>query len=583
MSALLGIHSLSKSFGSQLLFEGISFTICEGDRIGLVGPNGSGKSTLLKILMGLEPQDAGSLSRRQNLRVGYASQDPEFPPLDLLSILVNEGKNQDAHELETKARILLGKAQFEDVTQKASLLSGGWKKRLDIIRALINDPDLLILDEPTNHLDLEGILWLEKFLKRERSSYVIVSHDRYFLEQVVTKVIELNRCYPEGLFIADGSMSRYYEQKRLFLEAQASRERSLASVVRDEVEWLKRSPKARTTKSVARIQRAHELIDELSDVKKRNTNTQVSIDFQASERETRKLLTCKNLSKSYGDKVLFRGIDITLTPGSCLSIMGANGTGKTTLLKILAGECAPDLGTIKYANDLRLVYFDQHREKLDPEMTLKEALCPTGEMVRYRGEHIHVNGWAKKFLFRPERLTLPVRFLSGGERARVLLAKLMLEPADILFLDEPTNDLDIPTLEIIEESLQQFAGAVVLISHDRCLVDRVSTQILGLESPQETALYADYAQWEKARQPKQKELPKTVVKQPKLPQKKLSYMEQKELASMEEHIMALEQRVHHLELEVTNTTSIELYESLASAQKTLEHAFTRWQELLDKS
>ena len=293
MTTLLGIHSLSKSYGSLTLFEALSFTILEGERIGLIGPNGSGKSTLLKIINGLESQDRGSITKRQNLCLAYAEQDPVFPASTVEEVLVTSALGHDQTENETNARILLSKAQFEDFSADASLLSGGWKKRLSVLSALMRRPDLLLLDEPTNHLDLEGIIWLEKFLLREKISYLVVSHDRYFLENVCNKIIEINKCYPEGLFMSDGTLSDYMEKKEAFLDAQAKQERVLRATVKDEVEWMRRSPKARTTKSVSRMQRAYALLDELSDVQQRNKTTQVAIDFSASERETRKLLVAQ--------------------------------------------------------------------------------------------------------------------------------------------------------------------------------------------------------------------------------------------------------------------------------------------------
>lgn len=589
---LLGIHSLSKHFGNQVLFENISFALCEGDRVGLLGPNGSGKSTLLKILINIEPPDSGTVSKRQGLRIGYACQDPEFSVQSVEEILIQEVKG-DELELQTRARILLGKAQFADFSQSASTLSGGWKKRLDIIRALMSEPDLLLLDEPTNHLDLEGILWLEKFLSREKTPYVVVSHDRYFLENISNKIIELNRCYPQGVFISEGNLSTFVERKEGFLEAQAQRERGLASMVRDEIAWLKKSPKARTTKSRSRIQKAHELIDELSEIKQRNKTSKVDIDFSASERETRKLLVAKNLAKSLGDKELFQGVDLVLSPRSRVGIVGKNGTGKTTLLKILAKMISQDQGTIKYADNLNLVYFDQHRESISPHISLREALSPTSDMVNYRGQFIHVNGWAKKFLFSADRLELPVGCLSGGERARILIAKLMLEPADVLFLDEPTNDLDIPTLEVMEESLQEFPGAVVLISHDRCLMDKICTQILGLGKGNEQQIFADYSQWETANQTilkKENTTLKpinstTVVAK----QKKLSYHEQKELENMEQNITKIERKIEEFQQHLNEPKihadaqkSLELYHQLAESQKKLEGLFQRWEDLTNK-
>lgn len=591
MTALLGIHSLSKSFGSQVLFENISFTISQGDRIGLIGPNGSGKSTLLKILIDLEQADQGNISRRQGLRIGYCSQAPEFAPESLENVLLGSNAQDEDIERLTKARILLGKAQFTDLSQHANTLSGGWKKRLDIARALMQEPDILLLDEPTNHLDLEGILWLEKFLMRERIAFVVISHDRYFLENVSNKIIELNRCYPQGLFSSEGNMSAFMEHKEAFLAGQAEQQRSLTAMVKEEVDWLRRSPKARTTKSQSRIQKAHQLIEQLSAVKKRNEKPKVNIDFSASERETRKLLVAKNLTKSLGNKLLFKGIDLVLSPGTCLGIVGKNGTGKTTLLKVLAGVVPQDMGTIKYANDLRLVYFDQHREHIPSDITLKEALCPHGDTVNYRGQSIHINGWAKRFLFHSDRLMLPVKCLSGGERARILIAKLMLEPADILFLDEPTNDLDIQTLEVIEESLREFKGAVVLISHDRCLMDRACTQILGLGEHTEPQFFADYSQWEKANfEPatKKEAPPKLIQAPPSKSSKKLSYKEQKELESMEENITATEAEIHSLEKRLEDPAvqadpekSLECYHLLAKAQQKLESLFARWQFLTD--
>lgn len=598
MTSLLSVHSLSKSFGTQQLFKDISFSISADDRIGLLGPNGSGKSTLLKILMDMEPPDDGHISRKQNLRVGYACQEPEFPAVPLEELLLSQPLQGDPVELRTRAQILLSKMQFPDPEQKASLLSGGWKKRLDIARALMSEPDLLLLDEPTNHLDLEGILWLEKFLQRERIAYVAVSHDRYFLENISNKIIELNKCYPQGLFSCEGTLSTYMEKKEAFLEAQAQQERGLASTVREEIAWLRKSAPARTTKSRSRISKAYELIEELASVKQRNKTPKVNISFLASERETRRLLVAKNLYKAYGDRELFNGVDLTLSPGSRLGIVGKNGTGKTTLLRILAGQVQQDKGTIKYADDLKIVYFDQHRAHLPLHLTIREALSPMSDTVNYRGQQIHVNGWAKRFLFSPDRLSLPISCLSGGERARILIAKLMLEPADLLFLDEPTNDLDIQTLEVMEESLLEFAGAVIMISHDRCLMDRVCTQILGLGVSGKPEFYADYSQWEKTLSlpaPKKEALvsstPQTAASSPALPrQKKLSYKEQKELEAMENTILNQEEEIQALKLKLEQPAtaadaqkSLELYHQLAQAETKLEKLFERWHYLEELS
>jgi ATP-binding cassette subfamily F protein uup len=385
-------------------------------------------------------------------------------------------------------------------------------------------------------------------------------------------------------------MSTFLERKQAFQEGQDKIERGLASKVRDEIDWLRTSPKARTTKSQSRIKQAYQLIEELSDVKQRKKIQNVEIDFSASERETRKLIVAKNLCKKYGERDLFKNIDLTLSPGTRIGIVGKNGTGKTTLLKLLAGKISQDSGTIKYADDLRVVYFDQHREQIPPHITLREALSPNSDIVNYRGQQIHVNGWAKRFLFHPDRLNLPVGYLSGGEKARILIAKLMLEPADVLFLDEPTNDLDIQTLEVIEESLTTFNGASVLISHDRYMMDRLCTQILVLGENCESNLFASYSQWEETQTPRSKQAKQsksdepTALPPPKIKQEsqKLSYKERKELESIELLISEIETKIENLNKELQVNSSLELYKLLGEAQSNLERSYLRWQELLNK-
>lgn len=574
VSPLIDIRNLSLSHGTQILFENISLSVFPGDRMGIVGPNGAGKSSLLKLILGEESGERGTIAIRQGLRIGYAGQSPEFLPVTIEEIL-----SPFAPSHEVKA--ILSKVGFTDFQQIASTLSGGWKKRLDLARALSGAPDVLFLDEPTNHLDLEGILWLEKFLQRERITYVIISHDRYFLETVSNRIFELNRCYPQGTFAIDGSFSTFLEEKERFLEGQKQRQRSLASVVRGESEWLRRSPKARTTKSRSRIQQAYVFMDELHHLNERNKERRVDLSFSASERETRKLIVAKNLSKSMGGKLLFSHLDLTLSPGSCIGLLGQNGTGKTTLMKLLAGQLEPDLGTIKRADDLKIVYFDQHREDIPPHLTLREALGDGNDTVFYQGQAIHVNGWARRFLFDANRMELPVSCLSGGEKARIHIARLMLKPADVLFLDEPTNDLDIPTLEVLEESLNEFSGAVVLISHDRCLMDRLCTAVIGL-GDEKAHLFADYTQWESAR--KKPEIPlteKNTAPPPKTSSpKKRSYKELKELEEIPKKIEEEDKNIAALHKQLENgNVNPDLYQQLADAEKRLEVLFTRWEEL----
>jgi ATP-binding cassette subfamily F protein uup len=498
MTLFLNCQSLNKSFGNRILFDNLCFSIFSGDRIGLTGPNGSGKSTLLKILSGLEKQNSGTISSRKGLKIGYVPQTCEFPEEKPQAILLNTLETEDKmpdYEKELLVQTWLSKLGFKGSEESAARLSGGWKKRLSLAKELLASPDLLLLDEPTNHLDLEGILWLEKFLLKEASSYLLVSHDRYFLQNMVNRTIEINPVYPNGLFAIDGTYAEFLSFKERLLKGQIEQERSIASKARRELSWLRQSPKARTTKSKSRVEDAQAILEELSHIKERNRQKRAGIDFVASKRETKKLLTAKNLSKHVNDRILFRHLDFTLSPGTRIGLMGPNGSGKTTLLKILAGEILADVGTIKKADALQIVYFDQHRMQLPSHITLRQALCPDKDFVTFRQQKIHVNGWCKRFLFSPEILDMPLDKLSGGERARIAIAHLMLQPADLLLLDEPTNDLDIPTLETLEESLVDFPGAVVLITHDRCMLDRICNTLLVFGDPENNLLFADFSQW----------------------------------------------------------------------------------------
>ena len=480
MPPIINAQKISKAFGARPLFQEISFTVSEKDRIGLIGPNGSGKSTLLRILAGMEEPDGGELAMRKRLRLSYVAQDSKFQPGETVRSVVERarersGTTDGVHFAET-----LGRAGLEDLEAEASLLSGGWQKRLAIVEALVQAPDVLLLDEPTNHLDLSGIEWLEDLLEQAAFACVVVSHDRYFLESVATEMAELSRVYPDGLLRVPGKYSTFLEKKEEFLHAQSNRQQALENLVHSEIEWLRRGAKARTRKSKARIDKAGELIGELSEIKARTRSAIAQVDFSATGRKTKRLIELQNVSCGMGDRMLFDRLNFTISAGMRVGLVGPNGSGKTTLLRMLLGECVPTHGEIRRADWLRVVYFDQNRQ-LDGNLTLRQALAPDGDSVVYQDRVIHVASWAAKFLFSGEQLNQPVERLSGGERARVLIAQLMLQPADVLLLDEPTNDLDIPTLEILEESLLEFRGSLVLVTHDRYMLDRVSTIVLGLD------------------------------------------------------------------------------------------------------
>jgi ATP-binding cassette subfamily F protein uup len=600
MSLLLSCQSISKSHGSKQLFKEVSFGIVHGDKIGLIGPNGAGKSTLLKILANIENPDMGVVSYKKSVRVGYVPQTSNYTSQSVEEVVLEAISSQTLlpdYEQHTQVSILLSKLGFQDLQQEAQTLSGGWKKRLDLAKELIKKPDILLLDEPTNHLDLEGILWLEKFLQNEKIAFIVTSHDRYFLQNVAHKIMELNPVYPQGTFTVEGNYLEFIEKRSAFIDLQQQNEHALSSKVRNEIDWLRRSPKARTTKSSARVQTAEKMIQDLGDIKSRNKQSTSKIDFESTDRQTHKLLAMKNVGKSLGGRRLFSGLDIILNPGMCLGIVGPNGCGKSTLLKLMAKEIQPDIGTIKYANDIQIVYFDQYRQELPPDATLRNALAPEGDTVVYRGNHIHVNSWAKRFLFTPDRMDLPVKQLSGGERARIQIARLMLQPADVLLLDEPTNDLDIATLETLEESLSEFPGTIVLITHDRALLERLATCVVGLGLPGVPPILADYRQWETyVEQNKQPEAATQAIKNERtekptlLPtQKKLSYKEKKELEQMEAAIIDVEGKIAMLHgslqkhTEDNNLAELKsICEQLEKAQHELELLFQRWENLDSK-
>jgi ATP-binding cassette subfamily F protein uup len=617
MAPILNAQGVTKQFGAVPLFRNISLTVEEGDRIGLIGPNGAGKSTLLAVLAGQVEPDEGEVAVRKRARAAYVPQDSRFGPgLTIRDVL--ESAMTVAHvsesEREGRMRELAGRTGFDRLDTEAASLSGGWRKRLAIAEALVSEPDVLLLDEPTNHLDLAGIEWLEGLLTSSPFAAVTVSHDRYFLESTSSQIVELNRIYAEGLFKVKGTFSRFLEEKQAYLEAQNRQMESLRNQVRTEVEWLRRGPKARTTKSKARIDTANAMIGQLADMNNRTATASAGIDFAASQRKTKRLVEFEDAAvdvpagpeNATETRRLFSGLNFILTAGSKVGLVGPNGSGKTTLLRLLRGEIQTSEGTVRRAESLRLVYFSQMRT-LDESLTLRRALAPEGDSVIHQGRPVHVASWAARFLFTGEQLNQPVRNLSGGERARVLIARLMLEPADVLLLDEPTNDLDIPTLEILEENLLDFPGALILVTHDRYLLNRVATTVLGLDGRGAIGQFADFGQWETwideqasasqtqrqaARDLKSAPAPGESVQEtgPPSPKKKLSYLEAREFAAIEERVEASDARLAAARDRVESPTIAsdanalqEALGELARAQEENDALYARWAELTEKA
>jgi len=588
MAVLLTCDAIGKSFGSRTVFSDISLSLHDGERLGVIGPNGAGKSTFLRILGGDLSPDGGTVSTRKGVRLAMVVQDPRFEPDQTVREVITASAHE-SDETEIEVSKIISRVGFDDPAAKAGTLSGGWRKRLAIAVALAEKPDVLLLDEPTNHLDVEGILWLEKLVATASFASVFVTHDRYFLENCSTRVAEINRAYPLGLFSAPGNYSKFLEKRSEFLRAQAKEQQALENLVQREIEWLRRGAKARTSKSKARIDDAFALQDQLADVSSRNKKGTTSIDFTATGRMTKRLLTCEGISKSMGGRLLFQGLTFALGPAVKLGVLGANGSGKSTLLRILAGEIESDTGEVRRAEGLRVAWFDQNRDKLDLDQPLRRALAPEGgDTVIFRDRPQHVAGWAARFLFRQDQLDLPLNRLSGGERARVHIARLMLQPADVLLLDEPTNDLDIPTLEVLESNLLDFPGAIVLVTHDRFLLDRLSKAVLAMDGDGGVEFFAELAQWEQANAAK-KAPPKAAARDKRdtaPPKKKLTYLETREWEQIEDKVAqaeeVLEAKRQQLELPAVVSDPVRLTQAAAEidvAQEEVDTLYARWAEL----
>jgi ABC transport system ATP-binding/permease protein len=558
------------------------------------------------MLNGRVSPDSGDVAIRKGTRVNCVQQISEFVPGEAIRSVIDKALDQakiPEDERLSRTAEILGRAGFTDLDVDAATLSGGWRKRLAIVEALVQKPDILLLDEPTNHLDLAGINWLETLFQDAPFASVIVSHDRYFLENVANEIVELNPAYEDGALRVSGNYSAFLEAKELYLHAQRNRQEALENRVHTEIDWLRRGPKARTTKSKARIDKAREMIGELAEMNARTRGTSAKIAFAASGRQTKQLITLDGVSYSVGDGTLFSDLHFIITSGMRVGLVGPNGSGKTTLLRLLKGELKPTRGSMRQADSLRIVYFDQNRE-LDPDITLRRALAPDSDSVIYQDRVIHVAAWAARFLFTGENLNQRIGRLSGGERARVLIAQLMLQSAEVLLLDEPTNDLDIPTLEVLEESLLDYRGALVLVTHDRYMLDRVSTVVLGLDGLGGAERFADYSQWEswqrsqlaadKGNRSVETQSPSGSTNTPNVPnpslnKKKLSYKETRELETIEQRIADAEkvlQAKHDILQDVAiMSDGARLYAAsleMDAAQKTIDQLYARWVELEQK-
>lgn len=599
--SLISVRGLSHGFAGRTLFKNLQFGISEGDRVGLLGPNGAGKSTLVKILSQRLSVDSGEIVHRRGLGVGFLDQDPSFAEgITILDSLIEGSDHDDGGYTKAFELIaLMGLTRFDENSQ-VSDLSGGWKKRLALARELMKDPQLLILDEPTNHLDVSSVRWLEDFLAESRITQIIVTHDRLFLQRVTTRILDLDPRYQGGLLDFKGDYTAYVEAREQIFAGQKQREKALKNTLRRETEWLRRGAKARQTKQQARIQSAHELKDEVQGLTERN-RTQVSgISFSENEKTPERLIAAEKVGQSFdGETFLYRDLELLITPRTRLAFLGDNGSGKSTLLRSLIGEIAPSEGRIKQMDGLKVAYFEQTRDRLNPDQSVLQNIAPGGDYVNFQGSFVHVRSYLDRFLFFGQKAELPVSKLSGGEKARLRIAQLMLEPAQVLVLDEPTNDLDLETLEVLEDALANFRGAILLVTHDRYFMDAVCSQILAfpLDGSAKLVQFSSYFQWEdwiqdqmEAQRARAKKETQIAAASAGTTKAKLSFKEKKELEDMEALIAELEATVTDLQVRLTSEDVLSnhselsrLGAQLAEKEKLLEQKFTRWQELDQKT
>ncbi|MBU8878966.1 ABC-F family ATP-binding cassette domain-containing protein [Bacillus sp. FJAT-29790] len=615
---MITIENVTKTYGEKELFNAISFIISEKDRVGLIGVNGTGKSSLLKIVAGVDLPDSGEISCPKDYTISYSAQQPDLDPeLSVLAqvfagdapvlVLLREyeqtllelnrtpddtaiqeklfeqQKRMDslnAWEASTNAKSILTKLGIEDFDKKIGELSGGQKKRVALAQALIQSPDLLILDEPTNHLDFESVKWLEEYLGRYRGALLLVTHDRYFLDRVTNRMFELD----------GGKLYSYKGNYGAFLEAKAVREENDAATVekrknlyRRELEWIRRGAKARTTKQKARIQRFENLDDQLSSVKSTE-----KLDMALSgSRLGKQVFELKSASKQYGDQVILHSFDLLVKPGDRIGIIGKNGTGKSTLLNILSGKMPLDSGERVVGQTVKVAYYTQESEDMDENKRMIEYLKETAEVVETSdGKTISAAQMLERFLFPSFTHGTPIRKLSGGEKRRLYLLKILMSEPNVLLLDEPTNNLDTQTLTVLEDYLEEFPGVVITVSHDRYFLDKVADQLLVLRGQgQIDMFFGNYTEYLEKENEKPAEQAKTVNpatrEREKPKKKKLTYNEQKEWEGIEDHITSVETRLEEIAVEMNNTGSDfekarALMEEEATLNEELEHLIERW-------
>ena len=583
---ILNVEKVSKTYGEKQLFDEVTLGVNKGDKIGVIGVNGTGKSTFLKIIAGLEEADAGQVVKGKGVTVAYLEQKAQFPEKDTILGYVLRGKQ---HSREAEAKTILTKLGITEFDKDIHTLSGGQKKRVALAKTLVEPAEVLILDEPTNHLDNEMVIWLEDYIRQFKGELLMVTHDRYFLDNVTNRIVELDRAH---LYSYDTNYSGFLELKTQREQMEMATEEKRQNILRRELEWIRRGCQARSTKQQARI-------DRYEDMKEASRQARASFEKQAMEMNSvtsrlgKKTIELENITKAYDGITYIRDFSYIFLRDDRIGIIGRNGCGKSTLMKIITGQIQPDSGTVSIGETVKIGYFMQENEPLDEKMTVLEYVRSIGEYVTTATGKATASQMCERFLFTPKMQWTPIEKLSGGEKRRLYLLSVLMSAPNVLILDEPTNDLDIETLEILEDYLDGFAGIVITVSHDRYFLDRIVDRIFAFEENgilhQYEGGFSDY--YEKsggmqAKQAKIAEKPKGKKEYNKDREKKLrfSYKEQKEYEVIDEKIAALEQKIAKLDSEIEMAATqysrlTELTQEKSELEEQLEFKMNRWVEL----
>lgn len=589
---ILNIEHVSKIFGEKVIFDDVSYGIHQGDKIGIIGINGTGKTTILKIIAGLEEPDEGQIVMQNGLRITYLPQNPEFPPNATILDYVADGKWQRDWATASEAANILNKLGITDHEEKIEHLSGGQKKRVALARTLVNPADVLILDEPTNHIDNEMASWLEDYLQKFKGALIMVTHDRYFLDRVTNKILEISH---GKLYSYEANYSKFLELKAQREEMELAGERKRQSVLRMELEWAKRGCRARSTKQRARLERLEALKNGAAPV----TDQRVEMD-SVETRMGKKTIELHHVSKAFGEKKVIDDFTYIILRNQRLGIIGPNGCGKSTLMKMIAGVLKPDAGEIEWGDTIKIGYFAQEVPDMDRSLRVIDYIREVAEYIPAKDGKISASMMLERFLFDSAMQYTPVEKLSGGEKRRLYLLKVLMEAPNVLLLDEPSNDIDIPTLTILEDYLDSFAGIVVAVSHDRYFLDNMADRIFAFEGDghlvQYEGGYTDYLEArerkladvsvEESSSVKENKPSKNDWKQNRKEKLKFSYKEEREFETIDEDIEKLEEKIASLEADMmknaTNSGKLrEIVEEKEKAEKALEEKMDRWVYLND--